>query len=133
MTLLYEDLTGEILSCYYLVYRTLSNRPGYSEINYARSLANELKLRGLSVSEQVHVVRRYRGSEVGSDFIDLLVENKVVIEVKKSTRIRPEHLHQAKTYLVDSGLAVGLVLNFGSAEPSFKRVYERANDPEAAC
>jgi len=133
MALLYEDLTGEILSCYYLVYRTLSNRPGYSEINYARSLANELKLRGLSVSEQVHVVRRYRGSEVGSDFIDLLVENKVVIEVKKSTRIRPEHLHQAKTYLVDSGLAVGLVLNFGSAEPSFKRVYERANDPEATC
>jgi len=133
MALLYENLTGEILSCYYAVFRALSNRPGYSEENFARSLAIELNRRGLAVREQVHVVRRYRGDDVGSDFIDLIVEDKVVLEIKKSTRIRPEYIQQAKTYLVDSGLAVGLVLNFGGAQPDFRRVYERANDPEAAC
>ena len=133
MTLLYENLTGEILSCYYLIFRALKNRRGFSEENFARSLAIELTHRGLSVREQVHVVRRYRGRDIGSDFIDLVIEGKVVVEVKKSTRIRPEHVQQAQTYLLDSGIAVGLVLNFGGAQPDFRRVYERANDPEAAC
>ncbi len=130
MSLLYQDLTSSILSAYYSVYRILSTRPGYSEENYARSLAVELRQRGLAVQEQVHITRRYRGRDIGSDFIDLVVENKVVIEVKKWARIRPEHIRQTQTYLIDSGLAVGLVLNFGGQQPDFRRIYERSNDPE---
>ena len=133
MKLLFEELTSSILGGYFAVYGALRSRRGYSEENFARALAFELRRRGLAVREQVHVVRKYRGLMVGGDFIDLVVAEKVVVEVKRVVRIRPEHILQAQTYLVDSGLAVALVLNFGGGQPEFRRVYERTNDPGAIC
>lgn len=133
MKLLFEDLTSSILGAYYNVFGALRNRRGYSEENFARALALELRRRGLAIREQVHVARKYSGTVVGGDFVDIIVAEKIVVQIKKVSRLRPEYLHQVQTYLLDTKLAVGLVLNFGGAQPEFRRVYERTNDPGAIC
>ena len=81
--------------------------------------------------EQYFVHRNYKGRSVGGDFIDLLIDNKVVVEVKKCSRITRDHKDRCKTYLLDSRIAVGLILNFGRDEKEFERVYVRENDTEA--
>lgn len=127
MALLFEELTGKIINAYYETFNTLAGRAGYSEINYTRALLVELKHRGLAAKEQVYVTRLYLGKDVGGDFIDLVVENKVVVEVKKLRRLRHENLEQCHTYLIDSGLAIGLVFNFGGPTPEFNRLYAPQN------
>lgn len=131
MGLLYEETTGKIIGAYYKVHDNLAQRAGYSQENYVKALVIELRQRGLNVREQYFVHRNYKGRSVGGDFIDLLIDNKVVVEVKKCSRITRDHKDRCKTYLLDSRIAVGLILNFGRDEKEFERVYVRENDTEA--
>lgn len=128
MPLLYEELTGKILNAFYATYRNLAGRAGYNEQNYTRALIIELKRRGLVVEDQVYVNRIYDGEDLGGDFLDLVVENKVLVLVKKARQIRREYLEQGQTYLYDSKLAVGLILNFGADDPEFRRLYVPQNN-----
>ena len=132
MKLLYSDLTGDIIAGFYAV-RSAFKKRTYSEANFTHALAVELRERGHQVQEQKVIQRRYHGKTVGTDFLDLVVDQKVLIEVKKVARLNSTHCAQAMTYLVDSGLAVGLLLNFGApedaAELPFKRLFEPRNAP----
>jgi len=133
MQLLHRDLTGDIIASYYAVRNAFKQRR-YSEANYANALAVELRERGHQVQEQKAVQRRYHGKSVGTDFIDLVVDQKVMVEVKNVARLNQSHTNQAQTYLLDSGLAVGLLLNFGvdhdASELPFKRFFEPHNAPQ---
>ncbi|HPH97369.1 MAG TPA: GxxExxY protein [Anaerolineaceae bacterium] len=128
MPLLFRELTSKIISAYLDTYAELKNRPGYNEHNCTRSLCIELGNRGLQYQEQVPFRRMYKGCQVGGDFLDLVIENKVLAQVKKVQVLRKEHYDQARTYLFDSGLAVGFLFNFGSIEPEYSRLYEKRND-----
>lgn len=138
---LHGDLTGEILAGYYAVYNRLgSRRRAYSEGELvealavtpraARRVAVELRARGLRVRTQVGVPRRYGNRRIGSGRVDLLVEEAVVVEVKKVRRLTEEHKAQLEAYLLDGGWAVGLLVNFGGETPQQRRVYVAANDPK---
>jgi len=132
MKLLYSDLTGDIIAGFYAV-RSAFKKRAYSEANFTHALAVELRERGHQVQEQKAIQRRYHGKTVGTDVLDLVVDQKVLIEVKRVSRLTPAHYKQAQTYLLDSGLAVGLLLNFGADEDAselpFKRLFEPRNAP----
>lgn len=126
---LYDKLTGPIVAGYYAVYYRLRSRAGYSELNLSAALAIDLRQRGLRVAAQVVVQRRYQGRSIGTDTLDLLVNDLVPVEVKKVTRLTGKAEAQLRTYLLDLRQPVGLLLNFGGQQPEVRRVYKRAYDP----
>jgi len=129
---LYQELTGQIVAAFYRVFYDLRSRAGCREAQLVEALVVELRQRGLAADKEVGVTRRYRATAIGAGFADLVVEELVAVEVKKVKRVTAQHRAQLKSYLVDGGWAVGLLLNFGGAEPEVQRIYERANDPTLA-
>jgi len=116
----HKEITGEILSAAFEVQNVLG--PGFLEKVYENDLVKELRLRGLSVKQQKEVSVEYKGEEVGTYFADLLVEKKVIIEVKALDSLSAVHEAQVINYLKASGLQVGLLLNFASAKLEYKRL-----------
>lgn len=90
--------------------------PGLLESVYETALAHDLKTRGLSVERQVPVSFEYNGIRFDEDFrADLLVEGKVILELKSVEKVSPAHKKQVQTYLRLPGLKLGYLLNFGEA------------------
>ena len=88
--------------------------PGLLEIVYEATLARRLEKAGLSVSRQVSVPIEFEGERFDEGFrADLIVENKVILELKSVERLNPAHKKQLLTYLKLTGLKLGFLLNFG--------------------
>ncbi|MFP4581685.1 MAG: GxxExxY protein [Candidatus Sumerlaeia bacterium] len=95
------------------VHRTLGG-PGLLECVYERALAWELKQAGLGVQEQFQVPVIYKGQVLGEPLrLDLLVDEKVIVECKATTQFHPVFQSQVLTYLRLSNLKLGFVINFG--------------------
>ena len=90
--------------------------PGLLESVYEVVLADSLKKRGLEVRRQVSVPIHYRGIKFDEGFrVDVVVENKILIELKSVEAVIPAHKKQVQTYLRLTGLKLGYLLNFGEA------------------
>lgn len=90
--------------------------PGLFETVYEVILASELKKRGLSVNRQVSIPIEYHGIKFDEGFrADILIENKVIIELKSIESINKAHKKQVLTYLRLTGCKLGYLLNFGEA------------------
>jgi GxxExxY protein len=90
--------------------------PGLLESVYELVLANELESRGLKVRRQVPVSIKFKGIEFDEGFrADLVVEDKVIVEIKSVETASRAHKKQVLTYLKLSGLKLGYLLNFGEA------------------
>ncbi len=114
----YTDLTGEIIRCFYKVYNELGY--GFLEKVYEKALKYELEKAGLFVERQKPIKVYYETELVGEYYADLLVENKVIIELKTAIAICEEHENQLINYLKATEIEVGLLLNFGK-KPEIKR------------
>ncbi len=109
--LIEEDLTGEIIGAAMSVHRELG--PGLLESAYQVSMCRELTLRGIPFRSQVDIPVEYKGVRMDCGYrIDLLVDDKVVVELKSIERFQPVHEAQLITYLRLSGVHVGLLINF---------------------
>lgn len=107
----YNKLGTKIIDAAMQVHRELG--PGLLESVYEVCLIEELKNRGLEVQSQVRIPIIYKGKELKKDFIiDLLVENKIVIELKAVEDLLPVHEVQLVTYLKLSGMKLGYLINF---------------------
>jgi GxxExxY protein len=115
-----KQLTGEIIGAFYACHNTLGF--GFLESVYRRSLAHDLRDRGLHVREECPVEVSYKGVSVGHFRLDLLVNDRVAIEVKASLLLDPTAKRQLLNYLRASSLEVGLLLHFGP-DAKFHRVY----------
>ena len=105
------DLTAAIIGAAIEVHRALG--PGLLESAYESFLAHELALRGVSFERQCPIPVAYKGTHVDCGYrIDLLVERRVVVELKAVTQLTPQHDAQLLTYLRLSRRRVGLILNF---------------------
>ena len=124
---LYKALTADIIGAYYAVFYALKQRAAYSEANFCEALTIELQRRGHAVRAQVTVARAYRRQVIGRNRVDLLVDDKVALEIKKTRELREEHAAQLRAYLVDGRWAVGLLFNFGGSQPDFRRLENRAS------
>ncbi|HHB91453.1 MAG TPA: GxxExxY protein [Anaerolineae bacterium] len=117
-TLKYGELTGEILNAFFTVYNRLGF--GFLERVYENALAYELRKRGYRVTQQAPITVRYDAIVVGEYFADILVDGKVIVELKTAERISEAHVAQLVNYLKATGIEVGLLLNFGP-KPEFRR------------
>jgi GxxExxY protein len=107
----YEELTKQIIGCSYQVYNTLGS--GFLESVYERSLLIELRSAGLLAQPQVGLEVLYREFPVGQFFADIIVEDKVIIELKAIEQLAKVHEVQLVNYLVATGKLIGLLINFG--------------------
>ena len=111
MELLYKDLTGKIVDCAVKVHKQLG--PGLLESAYEECLHQELMECGILSIKQVPMPLIYKGRKLDLGYrLDLLVEEKVVIEVKSVECLNPVHTAQLMTYLKLSGCRIGLLINF---------------------
>ena len=109
-------LTGEIIGSAIEVHRELGG-PGLLEEIYESALACELGLRGLCVKRQVAVPVLYKGYAIKKPhFLDILVEDSVVVEVKAVEKLVKIHELQVLTYLRLTKLSIGLLINFGEGQ-----------------
>ena len=114
----HTDLTEKIIKAFYKVYNTLGF--GFLEKVYENAMFIELRNMGLFVEKQRRVKVFYEGQEVGDYFADLIVDEKVIIELKASEALCEEHEFQLINYLKATEIEVGLLLNFGK-KPEFRR------------
>jgi GxxExxY protein len=127
MSLLHADISEAIIKGFYHVYNTLGY--GFLEKVYENSLLIALRVAGLIVEQQSPITVRFEDEVVGEYFADLLINKKVVVEIKAAKAIAPEHESQLLNYLRATGYQVGLVLNFGP-KPEFRRkVFTTSTDP----
>lgn len=122
----YEELTSKILECSFEVTKELGS--GFLESVYERALVVALSQRGLKVNSQVALTVSFRGVIVGDFFADLIVEEKVLVELKAVARIMSEHKAQVINYLNATGIEVGLLINFGNPKLEYFRLHP-SNDP----
>ena len=106
-------LTERIIGCAYAVHNALG--PGFLEKVYENALRIELDEAGLAVEQQKPVPVCYRGQVVGDFYADLIVEGKVIVELKAVHSVAKEHEVQLVNYLTATGIDDGLLINFGSS------------------
>ena len=107
-----NDITYQIRGAIYDVYKNLG--PGLLESVYEEALCYELELRGLKVERQKPVPINYKGNVLKTDLrLDLLIEDKVIIELKSVEELKPVFFKQTKTYLKLMNKHIGLLVNFG--------------------
>jgi len=118
--LVYPELSYQIIGILFEVYNNLG--PGYHEKYYQKAIANELKLCNLSFQEQVWVPLFFKDKKIGTYCLDFLIDDKVIIEIKKGDRFSKRHITQIISYLKAKDLKLGIIANFGTNELKFKRI-----------
>ena len=117
--LLHKALTDLILKVYFDVYNQLGY--GFLEKVYQNAMYFELKSFGLKVEAQKPIKVYFKNQLVGEYYADLLIEDKVIVELKACELLMNAHIAQIMNYLKATEIEVGLVLNFGE-NPEFKRI-----------
>ena len=118
--LLYPDLSYEIIGCAYEVFNELGS--GHSEKYYQRALSILFKQKKWLFQEQVYFPLKFKGEIIGKNFIDFVVDDKIVVEIKKVDRYSKAHIDQVLNYLKISELKLAILINFGKEGVSFKRI-----------
>lgn len=115
-----NETTRQIIGAAFEVAKTLG--AGFLEKVYERAMAEGLKLRGLRVQPQAVYSVKYKGKSVGEYLADLIVENRIIVELKCVDRFAPEHIAQCINYLKASGLKIALLINFQNPRVEWKRI-----------
>jgi GxxExxY protein len=106
-----DDLTESIIGGAIAVHRAMG--PGLLESVYQKCMALELAAKGLQFEQQKMLPGHYRGVEIDCVFrADLIVQKRVLLELKSVARLEPVHIAQILTYLRVTGCEVGLLINF---------------------
>jgi GxxExxY protein len=122
--LLEETLTRSIIGAFYEVYNTLGY--GFLEHLYVLAMEQELIARGHTVSRQVSVPVFYKGRQLGCQRLDMIVDDKVVIEIKSTFDLHPAAHRQLRSYLQGTKLQLGFLFHFGP-KARFYRVISSNN------
>jgi GxxExxY protein len=115
----HREITEKVIGCAMTVHNFLG--PGFPEIFYERSLLIEINNSGLICERQIERDVFFRGISIGKRKLDLIVEGKVLLELKALSIIENNYNCQILNYLKVFGFEVGLLLNFGKPSLEFKR------------
>lgn len=114
----HTEITDKVIKAFYKVYNTLG--PGFLEKIYEHALIIELEKMEISAKTQCPIKVIYENQIIGEYFADVLVANKVIIEIKCCQNLIPQHEAQLVNYLKATDIEIGLLLNFG-INPEIKR------------
>jgi GxxExxY protein len=114
----YKEVTENIIKIFYKVYNKLGY--GFLEKVYENAMMIEFKKEGIPVAAQSPIRVYYADEIIGEYFADILVDNKVIVEIKAAKSLAAENEAQLLNYLKATDIEVGLLLNFGP-KPEIKR------------
>jgi GxxExxY protein len=115
----YQDLTQVIIGCAFEVINELGI--GFLESVYEKAMLVALQHNGVAALAQQSIRVNFRGENVGDFYADILVENKIVLELKAVKSLLPQHHAQIINYLNATGFEVGLLINFGKPKLEYRR------------
>jgi GxxExxY protein len=127
-TLVIDELTKLVIGCCYRVHSSLG--PGFLEVVYKRALLHEIRSQGLRADARAALSVYYDTFLVGKFYPDVIVENRLVLELKAVVTLHLAHEVQLVNYLNATGIDDGLLINFGSKCVELKRKFRvfRAQD-----
>jgi GxxExxY protein len=105
-----EQVATEVIGAAIEVHKHLG--PGFLERIYHEALSREFEIRRIAFERECAVVVNYKGMAISGQRIDLVVEQRLVVELKATTRVDPAHEAKVISYLRTMGLRLGLLLNF---------------------
>ena len=123
--LLYPELSYQIIGILFDVYNRLG--PKYQERYYQKAVASVLKSTGLSFREQIAVNLNFQGDEVAKGFIDFIIEDKIILEIKTGERFLKSNISQVYSYLKITNLKLGILANFTPRGLQFRRIVNLNN------
>ena len=118
--MIYEELSGNVLKAYFNVLKNLGT--GYLESVYENAICIELDELNIPYVRQKHLTVIYKGQNIGDFVADIVVDNKIILELKAVSKLTSAHSAQLINYLTMTQHKVGLLLNFGEGR-DYKRVY----------
>lgn len=118
--LLYPELSYQIVGAFFDVYNELGD--GLLEKIYQRAIAKVFHERGMSFQEQVPCDIQFKGETIGKQFLDFLVEDKIILELKQGDRFRRQNLEQVIAYLKATGKKLAVLANFTRDGVAFRRL-----------
>lgn len=121
-----NDLSQQVIGCAFEVSNTLG--AGFFEKVYEKALCVEFEKKGIGFKCQEPVIVKYKGSIVGEYITDIIVENRLLLELKAVKSIASEHEAQLLNYLKATRLSYGLLLNFGKPKLAIKRMIWNHNE-----
>jgi GxxExxY protein len=121
--IIYADLSYEIMGAIFEVHKELG--PGFLESVYEKALIEELTRRRIKVESQKVIDLSYKSKKIGVHRLDIVVEDKVVIELKTAERFSIHHKAQLTSYLKASGYKLGILVNFSKSKIEYQRVVIR--------
>jgi GxxExxY protein len=124
---MHGDITGSIITCIIRVHQCLG--PGFVEKIYRRALIVECARRGIRIETEKEVNIYYEGVHVGRHVLDLLVEGKVIVELKTVEALSKAHYKQVRSYLRATDLEIALLVNFADVRSDVRRIEARSVRP----
>jgi len=121
--IIYPALSYEIMGAIFEVHKKLG--PGFLESIYEKALIEEFKKREMKVETQKVIDLVYKDKKIGVHRLDLIVEDKVVVELKTVERFSVHHKAQLTSYLKASGYKLGILVNFSKSKVEYKLVLIR--------
>lgn len=118
--IVYEELSYRILAACFEVHNILG--PGFSENIYENAIARELAAMRIDLERKMPIDIFYKGEKVGIYRLDMVVEGKVILELKARLELEKVFYAQLLSYLKASGLKLGILVNFGKRRVEYKRI-----------
>ncbi len=118
--MIHEDITEKIIGCAFEVINELGS--GFLESVYEKAMIIALKQRSLNAKNQYPVDVFFRDEKAGEFYADILVEGKIIVELKAVRALVPEHQAQVINYLRATGMKTGLLINFGNPKLEVRRL-----------
>ncbi len=123
----HEKLTEVIIGAAFKVHNRLGH--SFTEKVYENALFKELKLQGLEVEQQKQLTVNYGGDPIGTFIVDLLVQKKVILEIKAVKTLEKTFEDKLLHYLKVSGIEVGLLINFGTSVQIKRKIFTGIPNP----
>jgi GxxExxY protein len=120
--MLEQELTRSVIGVFYDVHRSLGY--GFREHIYALAMERDLTIKGHQVRREVEVMIYHRGEPLAAQNVDMVVDEKLILEIKATVGLHPSATAQLFGYLCATDLEVGLVLHFGREPKVYRVIYE---------
>lgn len=118
--LIYPELCYRIVGILYDAFNNVG--PGHKENIYQKAVAIALKKNNITFEEQVYIPIKYKDETIGKYYLDFLIEDKLILEIKKETVFRQQFIKQIYAYLIAHNLKLGIIANFNREGVRFKRI-----------